>query len=144
MLLSILPKQAGVFLFILMSLIVLIIFRFGLSRIKFLFIKANTNTDFTPSNAFVIISLFEVLLLCGLLVNIAFYYSLGKEWYIKLVYYLIAYFCLGAELSKGDRKAENDGASLIIIVFTVIYCILVFWDWLRDSILFSFLFDFLK
>lgn len=144
MLLSILPNQAGVLVFILISLIVLIIFRFGLSKIKFLFIKANTSTDFTPSNAFVVISLFEVLLLCGLLVNIAVYYSLGKEWYIKLVYYLIAYFCLGAELSKGDRKTENGGTSLLIILFTVVYCTLVFWDWLRDSVLFSFLFDLLR
>lgn len=144
MLLSILPKQAGVLVFILISVIVLIIFRFGLSRIKFLFIKANTNTDFTPSNGFVVISLIEILLLCGLLVNIAFYYSLERVWYIKFVYYLIAYFCLGAELSKGDGGIRNEGTSLIILLFTAIYCTLIFWDWLRDSILFSFLFDLLR
>lgn len=142
--LNVLPANASLLMYFFLCIIVLIVFRFGISNIKFLFINnKNTFENKTPP-LFFVISIFEILILIGLLANISVYYSFEKSWYIRTLYHLISIFILGAEMTKNDRQIKSSATSAFTGISIIFFITLLFWDWLRQSFIFSFFFNFLN
>jgi hypothetical protein len=142
--LKIFPTEASVIFYAFICIIILLIFRYLIVNIKYLFvdIKKTENGELTP---FIILMMaMELLMLVGLLANLAVYYSFQKSTFIKILYHYISVIPIGAELSKNDRQFKQKSTLSIVLLFIFLYIVLIFWDWFRQSIMFSFLFDLLK
>ncbi len=143
-LISILPDSASLFIYLLICIAIIIIYRFGFGKIKY-WVPHNKESPSTSFGFFVILMmLIEIIILLGLFTNMAIYYSAQKNLFIKILFHLIAIICIGAELTNSDRKLEKQSTINFVAIIIIVYFILISWDWLRDSVVFTFLFNWLK
>lgn len=144
LLFNVLPAKASFFVFFLICIATVVIFHFTISKLKFIFLNPDKVMKGEPPKILMVISMFELIILCNLLVSMTVYYTEGKSLWLKVLYCFIAFGALMSEVTRYDRKMESKATSMVAMVYTLLFSVFIFWDGFREFIGFSFLFQLLK